>query len=62
MAKADPTSADVSAIDLSLVQGDLGFHLQRRLRLIPDIGMGTVRRALQLPLSAVLGKVVKALV
>ncbi|VVD79382.1 hypothetical protein PIN31115_01032 [Pandoraea iniqua] len=32
--------------DMSLVQGDLGFHLQRRVRLIPAVGMGAWRRAL----------------
>ncbi|VVD75189.1 hypothetical protein PPN31114_00827 [Pandoraea pneumonica] len=32
--------------DMSIVHGDVGFHLQRRMRLIPDGNMGTVRRAL----------------
>ncbi|AKM31174.1 hypothetical protein AB870_15180 [Pandoraea faecigallinarum] len=45
MVKGESTSDDVPNVDLSLVQGDPGFHLQRRLRLIPETGMGTARRA-----------------
>jgi len=39
-------SSDLPEVDLSLVRGDLGFHLQRRIFLIPAAGMGIVRRAL----------------
>lgn len=35
-----------SGIDPSLVRDDPGFRLQRRLGLIPRVGMGTARRAL----------------
>ncbi|AJP56403.1 hypothetical protein UC34_04120 [Pandoraea vervacti] len=46
MVKGESTSDDAQRVDLSLVQGDPGFQLQRRLRLIPDTGMGAIRRAL----------------
>ncbi|VVD72428.1 hypothetical protein PAQ31011_00679 [Pandoraea aquatica] len=37
--------SEVPEVELSLVQGDLGFHLQRRAHLIPSVGMGVWRRA-----------------
>lgn len=39
-------SSGVSSVELSLVKGDLGFQIQRRLWLIPERGMGAARRAL----------------
>ncbi|WP_087686558.1 hypothetical protein [Pandoraea sp. PE-S2R-1] len=41
-----PESPELPEVDLSLVRGDPGFYLQRKALLIPDTGMGIVRRAL----------------
>ncbi|MFM0644590.1 hypothetical protein PQR14_09675 [Paraburkholderia bryophila] len=41
-----PLPPELAGLDLSLVRGDIGFRLQRRLGLIPAEGMGTARRAL----------------
>lgn len=43
---ATATAADEAGIDLSLVRGDLGFRIQRRLGLIPRHGRSGLRRAL----------------
>ena len=48
MARPSQSSSDsdeAEQIALSLVRGDPGFRLQRRLGLVPAAGLGVVRRA-----------------